>query len=502
MTLSAATNIAQTALANSSAQAGILSKNIANASNTNYSRRLTSTISIVNGGGVQQGPAARATDNALLTNLLSAQSDSTSQKSLSDGLSQIAATLNLDAASTSTSSIANDTSPATLIGSLSIALQQYAAQPDSSALGNAAVTAAKALVSNLNSASTSVQAVRKQADSDIATSVQTINSLLAQFKTANDVVIAGSKSGADTTDAQDTRDSVLKSLSNEIGITTITNPNGGLSIYTDSGATLFETSPRSVTFASTTSFTTGSVGNAVIVDGVPVTGQLSHMPIQSGRLAGLTTLRDTTAPAYQNQLDQIASGLISGFSETDQQGGSASPLAGLFTNGGSTTIPTSVTGLAASLSISVNVDPTKGGNPALLRDGNVSNGNTAGNGNAYTYNASGDAGYAARLSALTAALSQSRSFDPTSGGAAAASLSTYATSSVSWLESTRQTASNAANYTSAVVSTTTTALSNVTGVSLDDEMSKMLDIEHAYQASAQLMNTVKSMYSSLLAAFN
>ena len=497
MSLSAATNIAQTALANSSAQAAILSQNIANASNTNYSRRLTSTISIVGGGGVQQGPAQRATDSALLSNLLSAQSNSTSQQSLSDGLTQIATTLNLDTASSSTATTSNDSSPATMIAALSTALQQYAAQPDSSALANAAVTAAQSLASNLKSASASVQAVRKQADSDIATSVQTINSLLAQFKTANDTVVAGAKSGADTTDAQDTRDSVLKQLSNEIGITTTTNANGGISIYTDSGATLFETSPRSVTFTPTTSFAAGSTGNAVFVDGVPVTGALSPMPIQSGRLAGLTTLRDTTAPAYQNQLDQIASGLITSFQETDQTGGSAPALAGLFTNGGSTALPTSVTGLASNLSISANADPTRGGNPLLLRDGNISSSNSA-----YTYNTSGDSGYSARLTALNAALSQSRAFDPTSGGAAAASLSTYATSSVSWLESTRQTASNNATYTSTVASTTTTALSNATGVSLDDEMSKMLDIEHAYQASAQLMNSVSTMYTSLLAAFN
>ena len=30
----------------------------------------------------------------------------------------------------------------------------------------------------------------------------------------------------------------------------------------------------------------------------------------------------------------------------------------------------------------------------------------------------------------------------------------------------------------------------------------MLDVEHAYQASAQLMNTVNTMYSTLLQAFN
>ena len=496
MSLSGALGIAQSALANNAAQSSLLSTNIANVSNTNYSRRSVQTITQI-GGGVRAGATQRATDDALLTNLLSAQANATSQESLSDGLTQIASTLNLDSTSTTSTTTSTDTSPATLISALSTALQSYAAEPDNPSLATAAVSAAKALATNLNSASTTVQAVRTQADKDISTSVATINSLLAQFKTANDAVVSGTKAGTDVSDAADTRDGILKSLSSEIGITTTKGTSGSLSIYTDSGVTLFETSPRAVSFAAASSLSAGTTGNAVMVDGVAVTGASSVMPIKSGRLAGLTTLRDTTAPAYQNQLDQIAKGLISSFSESDQTGGNASTLAGLFTAAGSTTIPTTTTGLAASITVAASVDPTAGGTATKLRDGNISSSDAA-----YTYNTSAAAAYSDRLTALNAALSQTRGFDSTSGGASVASLTTYAASSVSWLEATRTSTTSAATYTSALVGTTTTALSNSTGVNLDDQMSMMLDVEHAYQASAELMNTVKSMYASLLAAFN
>ena len=496
MSLSGALSVAQSALANNSAHAALLSTNIANVSNTNYTRRSTQTLTQI-GGGVQAGATQRAADDALLTNLLSAQANSTSQQSLSDGLTQIASTLNLDSTSTTSTATATDTSPATLIAALSTALQNYAAQPDDPSLATAAVSAAKALATNLNSASTAVQAVRTQADKDITTSVSTINSLLAQFKTANDAVVAGTRAGTDVSNALDTRDGILKSLSSEIGITTAKGAGGSLSIYTDSGVTLFETSPRTVSFTASNSLSAGTTGSAVMVDGVPVTGSASVMPIQSGRLAGLTTLRDTTAPAYQNQLDQIAQGLIGAFAESDQTGSGKPTLAGLFTAAGSTAIPTSPTGLAASLTVAASVDPTAGGTATKLRDGNISSSDAA-----YTYNTSGAVAYSDRLTALNATLTQTRSFDPTSGGASVASLSTYASSSVSWVEATRASATSAASYTSALVGTTTTALSNSTGVNLDDQMSMMLDVEHAYQASAELMNTVKSMYASLLAAFN
>ena len=498
MSLSGALSVAQSALANTAAQSALLSKNIANVSNANYSRQSAGTVTQIN-GSVLPGPTQRATDNALLKNLLQAQAASTSQQSLSDGLTQIASSLGLDATS-STTSAATDSSPATLIGALSDALRQYAAQPDDSTLGTAAVNAAKALATNLNQASSAVQAVRAQADSDMATSVQTINTLLAQFKTVNDTIVAGTHTGADVSDAQDTRDGILKQLSIEIGITTVQGSDGSTSIYTDSGDTLFETNPRSVTFTPTTSYTAGTVGNAVSVDGVPVTGSSAVMGIKSGRLAGLATLRDTAATSYQNQLDQIASGLVNVFAESDQTGGTAPTEPGLFTSSGLNGLPTSATttGLAATISVNAAVDPSAGGVVTRLRDGGIADPTSS----AYVYNTSGASAFSDRLSALGTALSATRSFDPSSGGAASGSLATYATSSVSWISAARQSASTDATNKSAVVTSTITALSNATGVNLDDEMSKMLDVEHAYQASAQLMNTVKSMYASLLQAFN
>jgi flagellar hook-associated protein 1 FlgK len=496
MSLSSTLSLAQSALANSAAQSAILSSNIANVNNSDYARRSVGTITQMP-GSVTLGPTQRATDTALLANLLSATSDSASSQALSDGLTQIASTLGLDSSSATSNASATDQSPSTLIGALQNALQQYAAQPDTPSLATAAITAAKQLAASLNQATASVQGVRQTADNDIAASVKTINSLLQQFKTVNDMVTQGSGTGADVSSAMDQRDGILKQLSNEIGITTVSGANNSMSIYTDSGVTLFETTPRTVSFTPTSAYAAGTVGQAISIDGVPVTGSSAVMPINSGALAGLTKLRDTTSVAYQNQLDQIATGLVNTFAESDQSGGSAPSLAGLFTSPTLTSLPTSTsTGLAATITVNARVDPSVGGTATLLRDGNISSSDPA-----YTYNTTSASAYSDRLQGLVTALSATATFDASSGGAASGSLATYAQSSVSWLEATRQSATNDASYKSTVVSTTTTALSNATGVNLDDEMSKMLDIEHAYQASAQLLNTVGTMYSALLQAF-
>ena len=244
----------------------------------------------------------------------------------------------------------------------------------------------------MNSASATVQNVRQQADAGIASSVSTINSILSQFQQVNDTIV-NSPAGADLTDLQDQRDSLLQKLSSEVGITTVTRANNDMAIFTDSGVTLFDKTPRSVTFSSTANFSAATQGQAVYADGVPITAQGSPLSIHTGRLAGLVSVRDNLAVTYQKQLDEIARGLITNFQETDQSATPTQPAqAGLFTDGGSLTVPAAgvaVPGLAATIQVAASVDLTTG-NPALLRDGGISSNGAA----PYVYNpVPGQAGY-------------------------------------------------------------------------------------------------------------
>ena len=78
-------------------------------------------------------------------------------------------------------------------------------------------------------------------------------------------------------------------------------------------------------------YTAGTTGNAVYIDGVPVTGANSVMPLKSGKLAGLAQLRDQDTVTYQSQLDEIARGLINTFREIDQTAAALPDVPGLFT---------------------------------------------------------------------------------------------------------------------------------------------------------------------------
>ena len=422
---------------------------------------------------------------------MSANGNQAQQSAISDSLTQLEATLG-----TSTDDSA---SPTALIGSLENALQTYAAAPQNIAGAKAAVTAAQNPAEGLNSASATVQNVREQADTSIASSVNTINSILSQFQQVNDTIV-NSPPGSDITDLQDQRDTLLQQLSGQIGITTVTRANNDVAIFTDSGVTLFDKTPRSVTFTPTASFSASTQGNAVYADGVPITAPGSSMSIHTGALAGLVQVRDNLAVTYQTQLDEIARGLIADFQDTDQSATPTQPAqAGLFTNGGSLNVPAAgvaVPGLASTIQVAASVDPTTG-NPELLRDGGISSNGAA----PYVYNpVPGQAGYTDRLNQLITNLSQSLTFDASASAGTQTSVTIYAASSASWLGTQVSQASTAASYSTAVQNTSSTALSNSTGVNLDNEMSKMLELEQSYQASAKLLTSINALYTSLFAA--
>lgn len=483
MSLSLAFNTAQASLATTTTRLQVSSRNVAAAGDPSASRKIALTTTAPD-GSTRVASITRAAGGPLFVRMLGATSSTAAQQAIADGLTSLQQTVD---------DTQNPTSPAALIGSLSDALSQAANTPDDPTLARQVVTDAQTLAIALNTASDTVQQARGTADSGIAGAVDTINGLLKQFQVENAAVVQGSASGADVTDALDRRDGIVSRLSEELGISTVTRANNDIMIYTDSGATLFETTPRAVTFQPTPVMDASTSGKAVYVDGVAVLGPGATMPVQSGRIAGFATVRDDLAPTYQKQLDDVARGLISAFAETDQSGSGAASAVGLFTSPDGS-VPAALTpGLASRIGVSAAVDPAQGGDPSLLRDGGI-------NGAAYVYNTSGAASFSGRLAGLVSELAGQRSFDTGSGLSGDGSLAQFATASVSWLAGTRQATATRLDGQQAVLAKASNALSAATGVNLDQEYATQLELERSYQASSKLIGVVNQLYDSLFSA--
>ncbi|TPJ81133.1 flagellar hook-associated protein FlgK [Mesorhizobium sp. B2-6-2] len=481
MSLSSALSIAQSALLATSKQTSVVSRNVADASNPDYTRRIAVVTSTAPGARAVE--IQRAANELLFRQNLSALSAWSGQSALYNGMDQLELSVN---------GVDNASSPSTAIAKLQQQLQLYATTPSNQNLGTSVIDAAKQVVNSLNSGTKAIQDFRTQADSQIATAVDDLNSLLGQFQDANKAVISGTRSGTDVSDALDQRDALLKKISEYVPVSTFTRGDNDMVVTTKDGTTLFETVPRSVTFAPSAGYSAGTPGNTIYIDNVPVSAGTGDNATADGKLAGLLKLRDGVASTMQSQLDEIARGLVTAFAETAP---SQPDAAGLFTWSGAPAIPaagTLVDGLAGSIGVNAAFDPSAGGNPALLRDGGA-------NGVAYVVN-TGGASYSDLLISYGNKLDQPMAFDASAGIAVSSGVSDYAANAIGWFEGVRQQASTNADSKQALAARTAEALSNDTGVNVDQEMSLLLDLEHTYQASAHMMKTVSDMLDALMNA--
>ncbi|MBC7280338.1 flagellar hook-associated protein FlgK [Hoeflea sp.] len=485
MSLSSAINTAQTSLSNYATQTSILSRNISNASNTDYSRRNAALATSLSGAQVVS--IQRAQDEVLFRNSLSSTATASGQETLLAGLTNLKDIYG-----------GNDyeSAPATLIANMRDTLSSYAAKPGENTLAQTTVADANTLAIGLRDASASVQSVRFETDQEISRQVHTLNELLASFETNNKAVFSGTQSGKDVSAELDERDSLIKKISEIIGVTTVSRSGNDMAIYTSDGITLFETVARPVTFGASSGFAASIVGNPIYVDGVALASGEGATTTARGSLQALVQIRDVYAPAVQEQLDEVARALIVTFAEKDQSAAPTLPDApGLFTWSGGT-VPSGATivpGIAASITVNPALVQSLGGNPQLLRDGGI-------NGAAYNANPDGNAGFSSLLDSYVLALDTPMAFDPAADLTSSASLLDFAADSVGWLELNRSEASSAYETREATRYRSSEALSNETGVSLDEEMSMLLELEQSYKASARLISVVDEMLRELMAA--
>lgn len=483
MSLTSALSIAQSALFNTSRQTSVVSRNISEASNPDYARRYAAQTHTAPGARITE--IRRATDDVLFRQNLSATASWQGQLSISEGLDTLRLTVN---------GVDDANSPATAIGKLQEALQLYSATPSNRTLAESAMASARQVVNALNAGTDAIQTFRADADKDIAGAVDDLNRLLADFEATNNAVVNGTRAGRDVSDALDRRDAMLKKISEYVPISTTKRAGNDMVIMTGDGTTLFETVARPVTFEPKGTYTPGMSGNAVRVDGVPLEPGSGGNTSASGLIAAKLQLRDDVAVTMQSQLDEMARGLVTAFAETDP-GGTDPDMPGLFTWSGTGMPPagTLVDGLAGTIGLNTAMDPQQGGDPTLLRDGGA-------NGAAYVHNTSGAASYSQLILDYSERLDAPMAFDPASGLDTDRSVSTFSTDSVGWLEALRQDAASGAESKEALATHTGTALSNATGVNVDEEMALLLELEHAYEASARLMNVVDEMLATLLQA--
>ena len=466
-------------------QIGILSNNIANANTTGYAQEQLSQSELV-GNGFGEGVVAGAVQT-LADQAASASANQAASAAAYSGQMNTALTnyTNVLGQASSTSSL-----PAQL-SAFTAALTTLSSTPADSTSQMQVVNAATSLVQSFNGLSQTIQTERQQADQAIATGVAGVNDALAQLASVQSSLRTASVTGQPTAALENQQNQLLVGLSKQLPVRVIQGGNDSITLTTDQGTTLYDGVAHPLSFAATPTIppnmrvngntTQGMIGglSQVTVNGFPISMS------QSGAIAANLQLRDVTLPGFSNQLDTMAGNLIATFQGADPT--VTAGQTGLFTAGGaalSTTNPASVPGLASTIAVNSLVDPAQGGNSALVSLGVHATQMTSTS--------------ATTVIGFVNALGAAASANTIPGLQPANSLSDAMSQVAGEQQSVATIWSNLNTSRSQQATDTRTALSNKTGVNIDDQMQRLLIVQQTYQSSAEVIRTASSMIDSLL----
>jgi flagellar hook-associated protein 1 len=327
MSLSSALATAMAGLHTNQAALSIVSSNIANSQTPGYVSRTLTQIEVP-GSGTDSGASVRTMGvNRQLDQYLQTQlRTETSAGAYADQMSNVLAQLqsvygNPGGAGTLETAYNNFTS----------ALQALSANSGAQSARSLALSTAQSLALNLNTATQGVQALRSNAEQDIAASVARANNAMTQIAKLNTQLQSlqpGDNTGATL---EDQRDAAIKDLSELLDIRVVKDNANVATIYTTSGLQLVGIQASQLSFnsqgtlnasslwnqnpaLSTAGSLTLTLGNGANVD------LIATSSVGSGRLGADLKLRDNVLVQAQTQLDQLAATLASSLSDRTTAG--------------------------------------------------------------------------------------------------------------------------------------------------------------------------------------
>ncbi len=481
MSISGGLSAAMSGLAAAARAAEIVSSNIANATTPGYGRReiqLSARLLGSTGQGVSVNGVLRHSDPVLISERRLAQAGSAGQDGGLAFLRRAEAALGTPDSAVSLSS---------RIADFDTALVEAASRPDSESRLAQVLQTAKALAGHIASAGTGLQTAREQADQDIGTKVERLNTALARVADLNGRI----RSAGTTRDVSallDQRQQIIDSVAELVPLREVPRENGQVALFTTGGAVLLEGTPARFGFEPAGSVTPGMSLASGALSGLTLNGRAiatdGDGPLAGGALAADFAIRDQLAPQAQAELDALARDLVTRFADPAVDPSLATDAPGLFTESGAALQPGETPGLAQRLGVNAAADPAQGGALRRLRDGLAAA-------------TPGDVGAAGVLKAMQQALSAASA--PASGllPSGAHSFAGLAADMVSGLATARVSAEEEAGY-SAARHDALSLMEKEGAVDTDQEMQSLLQIEQAYAANAKVIAAVGEMLQKLL----
>jgi flagellar hook-associated protein 1 FlgK len=335
----------------------------------------------------------------------------------------------------------SDTGLSSLLGKYWAAWQSVANQPSDMATRQALVQSSASLANGINTLAGELTTVQSQTQQQETLTLNQVNSVGQQIASLNQSIQAAELGGQQPNDLLDKRDVLIDQLSS-LGNTTVANSAG-------TAGTLGSVD---ITFGGSSLVT----GNSSSTLTFPLTS------LTSGQLSGMDSVI-ASAGTYLTQLNTIASALATA---TNSQNAAGKDLTGA--TGGPIFDVTS-----GNEAATITVDPSVLANPGLV-----------------AASTNGDPGDGSNALAM-ANIQQTALV----GGA---TIDTAYSQLVTQIGSDAQQAQSNLDNANSLVQSLTNRRQSVSGVSLDEEMTNLLQFQRAYQASARVMAAMDSMLQNLI----
>ena len=328
MSINSAAYIAISGMLATQVQMEVASANISNADTVGYTEKTAQQVATVSGGmgaGTAISDISGSVDQALLSSLVGSNSGLGAANISNNYLDQLQSLFG-----SVSGSDGSGTSLGNTLASLESAVSSLAGSPGSASLQANAVGALNDALSQLNETSSGIQTLRNNANQDIGTSVNDVNTQLQLIGNLNVQIQQATATNQPTGDLEDQRNTALEDVASQMDVSYFTTSSGSLQGYTSSGQALVDSSVHQLSYtpaanvsASTSYSATPPSGfSGIMLNGMDITSQ-----IQSGNIGALVTLRDTTLPNTQSQLDQLADQLKDSVNAVSNQGTSVPPPA-------------------------------------------------------------------------------------------------------------------------------------------------------------------------------
>jgi flagellar hook-associated protein 1 len=353
-----------------------------------------------------------------------------------------------------------DQSLGTDLNNLFGAFQDVATDPSNMTARSVLLSNAQTIVDRFHQADSTLTTQRQSLDQEIDRTVTTVNNLAQRVADLNDKISQTELSGQQANDLRDQRQRLVNDLGEQVGVTTLEDAHGQVSIFTGNGQSLVNGNRAYALSGVPNAANSGLLDIQYQGGGIPVS---IASVVSGGRLKGLLDARDHTIPDVLTKLNTLASNLVTEVNTQHRSGIGLDGSTGLnfFT-------PAGVTAKTVAVAL------TDGRQVAASNSAEGLPGNN--------------------VNALALASLQHTSISALNN----ATLNGYYQTTASDIGSNAQQASQALDAQQTLQDQLETHWSEVSGVSLDEELVNMMTYQRAFQASSRVVVVADELMQTIL----